>query len=128
MIFVVSSLLVFGVLGLHHGNATIAHSLFFPLAILTITIERFFVISQEQGIRQSFIILGWSMIAVAFCYMVMSSLALQMTVIFFPETYLLILALIIYLGRWTGLRVSEFYRFRRLIFGTDTAKEAYGSK
>jgi len=62
------------------------------------------------------------MVAVAFCYMVMSSLALQMIVVFFPESYLLVLAAAIYLGRWTGLRVAEFYRFRRLIFGANVSE------
>jgi transglutaminase-like putative cysteine protease len=116
MIFVVAALLAFGVWGIKHGNAVIAQSLFFPLAIHTITIERFFLIAQERGIKKSFTILGWSMLAVAFCYMVMSSLALQMIVVFFPETYLLVLAAALYLGRWTGLRGSELWRFRKLIF------------
>lgn len=116
MLYVVTVLLAFGVLGIRSGNPMIAHSLLFPLAIHTITIERFFVIAQERGVMQSLTILGWTMVAVAFSYMVMSSLALQMMVIFFPETYLLVLAAAVYLGRWTGLRVSELYRFRGLIF------------
>ncbi len=116
MLYVVVVLLGFGVWGVGHGNAVLAHSLFFPLAIHTITIERFFIIAQERGIRKSFVILGWTMVAVAFCYMVMSSLALQMIMVFFPETSLLVLATAIYLGRWTGLRLMEFYRFRHLIF------------
>lgn len=120
MLYVVVILLGFGVWGVRHGNAILAHSLFFPLAIHTITIERFFIIAQERGIKKSFAILGWTMVAVAFCYMVMSSLALQMIVVFFPETSLLVLATAIYLGRWTGLRVMEFYRFRHLISGKST--------
>jgi hypothetical protein len=116
MIFVVAALLGYGVWGIRHGNTIIAQSLFFPLAIHTITIERFFVIAQERGLKKSFIVLAWSMGAVAFCYMVMSSLILQMIVVFFPETYLLLLAASVYLGRWTGIRVSEFFRFRHIIF------------
>jgi transglutaminase-like putative cysteine protease len=116
MIYVVTILLAYVVWGIRHGNTVLAHSLFFPLAIHTITIERFFVIAQERGIKKSFVVLGWTLIAVAFCYMVMSSLALQMIVVFFPETYLLVLAAAIYIGRWTGLRIGEVYRFRKLIF------------
>jgi hypothetical protein len=122
MLFVVAALLSFGVWGIKNGNVVIAQSLFFPLAIHTITIERFFVIAQERGVKKSFSILGWSMLAVAFCYMVMSSLSLQMLVVFFPETYLLILAGAVYLGRWTGMRVSELYRFRGLIFNDSTTQ------
>lgn len=126
MLFVVAALLSFGVWGIRHGNTILAHLLFFPLAIHTITIERFFVVAQERGIKKSFIILGWSLVAVAFCYMVMSSLALQMIVVFFPETYLLVLAMAVYLGRWKGLRVAEFYRFRKIIFAQPKGKTVYG--
>ncbi len=126
MIFVVAALLSYGVWGIRHGNAIIAHSLFFPLAIHTITIERFFIIAQERGLKKSFIVLGWSMTVVAFCYMVMSSLILQMIVVFFPETYLLLLSATVYLGRWTGLRVSEFFRFRHLISAKNSGA-AYGN-
>jgi transglutaminase-like putative cysteine protease len=118
MLFVVIALLSFGVWGIKNNSPILAQSLFFPLAIHTITIERFFIIGQERGIKKSFVILGWTMLAVSFCYMVMSSLVLQMLVVFFPETYLLILAAAVYLGRWTGMRASELYRFRGLIFNT----------
>ena len=122
MVFVVAALLSFGVYGILHGNASLAKSLFFPLAVHTITIERFFVIAQERGPAKSFAILGWTMLVVGFCYMVMSSLVLQMAVVFFPESYLLILASSLYLGRWKGLRVAELFRFRKLIFADSSVK------
>ncbi len=116
MIFVVAALLIASMVGIQNGYPHLAHSFFFPLAILTITIERFFIIGQERGIRESFRILGLTMIVVAFCYMVMSSLFLQMVMVILPETYLLLLAASLYLGRWAGLRVMEWRRFRHLIW------------
>ena len=49
------------------------------------------------------------------CYAVMASLALRVLMIAFPEVMLLVVAANVYLGRWTGLRISEYWRFRRLL-------------
>jgi hypothetical protein len=56
--------------------------------------------------------------------MVMSSLFLQLLIVILPETYLLILAATLYFGHWTGLRVSEFIRFRHLLFSSQHGGEA----
>ena len=49
------------------------------------------------------------------CYVVMNSLALQVLVIGFPEVIFLAVAANIYLGRWVGMRLSEYRRFRGLL-------------
>ncbi len=116
MVFVVFALLFSSMFGIKTGHSHLAQTFFFPLAVLTITIERFFIIGQERGTAKSFVILGTTMLVVAFCYMVMSSLFLQMAVVILPETYLLVLACSLYLGRWTGLRISELFRFRHIVF------------
>jgi len=115
MIFTIACLLSLGMLGVSAGNKSITQSFFFPLAILSITIERFFIVAQENGLAKSMGILGWTLVVVFFCYLVMSSLFLQMIIVILPETYLLILAAALYFGHWTGLRVSELIRFKSLI-------------
>jgi len=37
-------------------------------------------------------------------------------VLAFPELLLMLIALNMWLGKWIGMRVSEFVRFRRLIW------------
>jgi hypothetical protein len=37
-------------------------------------------------------------------------------VIGFPEVLFLVIAADIYLGRWVGMRLSEYGRFRKLLF------------
>jgi hypothetical protein len=49
------------------------------------------------------------------CHVVMGSLALQVLVIGFPEVLLLVVAANVYLGRWVGMRLSEYRRFRGLL-------------
>lgn len=116
MVGVALMLISIAYVGMVKGNNQMAYSLFFPLAILSLTIERFFTITMERGLKQAFIIYLWTIVIVAFSYIVMKSVFIQVMVIVLPEIYLLVIAASLYLGHWTGLRVSELYRFRGLLF------------
>jgi len=61
-----------------------------------------------------------TLIVVFFCYLGMMSVFLQTLVLAFPELLLLVLAASIYLGRWTGVRLTELWRFRHLLQGDET--------
>lgn len=87
----------------------------FPIAVLAITSERFYLVWAEEGLTDAVKQLGGTAIVILGCYLVMDSLALQVLVIAFPEILLLVIALDIYLGRWVGMRLSEYIRFRNLL-------------
>jgi len=55
-------------------------------------------------------------VVIAGCYVIMDSLFLQSVTLAFPEVLMLVIALNLWLGKWIGLRFSEFIRFRHLIF------------
>ncbi len=116
LIFVILMLLFFTVVGSEYSQKGLTHSALFPLAILAITIERFSLIMEEKGWNETITIFINSLIVVTFCYLAILSLFLQTIVMAFPELMLLIIAANIYMGRWTGIRLFEFYRFRHLIF------------
>ena len=46
----------------------------------------------------------------------MDSLFLQSMFLAFPELLLVVIALNMWLGKWIGIRLMEFIRFRKLIF------------
>ncbi|MBI5508234.1 MAG: transglutaminase [Deltaproteobacteria bacterium] len=87
----------------------------FPIAVVAITSERFYLSLAEQGVATALKHLGGTFAVVFACYIVMSSPALQVLVIGFPEVLLVVVALNIYLGRWVGVRLSEYRRFRQLL-------------
>jgi hypothetical protein len=87
----------------------------FPIAVLAITAERFYLSTTERGLRTSLKELGGTLLVTLACHAVMSSLALQVLVIGFPETLLLVIAADVYLGRWVGMRVLEHLRFQPAI-------------
>jgi transglutaminase-like putative cysteine protease len=94
----------------------------FPIAILTITTERFALTLSEEGVRRSLVILAQTLIVMSFCYLMMSSLAIQALILAFPELLLGVLAMNLWLGSWTGLRVTEMVRFRSL-YGPESEGE-----
>jgi transglutaminase-like putative cysteine protease len=87
----------------------------FPMAVLAITSERFYLSLTEDGPAEAMKFLTGTSVVILGCYVVMNSLALQTLVIAFPEVLLVVIALDMLLGRWVGMRVSEYIRFRHLL-------------
>jgi len=86
----------------------------FPIAILTITSERFALTLSEEGTKKTSIIMIQTLIVMTFCYIVISSIALQALMISFPELLLAVISMNLWLGSWTGIRIIELFRFRSL--------------
>ncbi len=121
LVSVIVSLITLTVIGIKTGNQELLSASMFPLAILAITTERFCTVIESAGLKKAMIIFIWSLVVVAFCYISMLSVLIQSIVMVFPETLLLIVALSIYLGSWNSLRLMEFIRFRKIIFGKENA-------
>jgi len=86
----------------------------FPMVIISMVIERMSVVWEERGavtsVREG---LG-SLLMAALAYLAMSLDVLAYWVTVFPEINLAVLGLIVALGRYTGFRLTELVRFRRL--------------
>ena len=91
----------------------------FPMVIISMVIERMSVVWEERGavtsIREGF----GSLLMAALAYSVMSLDVLSYWVTVFPEINLVVLGLIVALGRYTGFRLTELVRFRRLAEGSE---------
>ncbi|MBK9033494.1 MAG: transglutaminase [Myxococcales bacterium] len=99
----------------HLGLPRLTRITMFPLAVMAITAERFYLGMTEQGVRTAVKELLGTLVVMLACFAVMSSLALQVLLIGFPEVLLWVVAANIYLGRWVGLRLSEYLRFRAVL-------------
>jgi hypothetical protein len=86
----------------------------FPMVILTMTIERMSVVWEERGPRDAIIDGLGSLFVAAIAYGVMDMAILQHVAFVFPETLLVVLAVILMLGSYTGYRLTELRRFRAL--------------
>lgn len=85
-----------------------------PFVILTMTIERLFVVVEEAGARDGIRMALGSAAVAAITYAILNHEPLQLAFFMYPELLLAVAAAQVLLGRYTGYRWSEFYRFRRL--------------
>jgi transglutaminase-like putative cysteine protease len=89
----------------------------FPIAILTITAERISLSLEEDGWRKTALTMFWTLLVMTVAYLMMESVALQALILAFPELFLGVVALNLWIGHWTGLRLLELLRFRSLYSG-----------
>jgi len=85
-----------------------------PFVILTMTIERFFVITEETGAREGLTTAAGSAAVATITYEIIQLEPLQLTFFVYPELMLAVAAAQVLIGRYTGYRLSEFIRFRKL--------------
>src|SRR5690606_36879179 len=91
----------------------------FPVVILAMTIERMSIVLEETGSKEAFKLGMGSLIAAIIGYLVMTNQLLAHLFFVFPELLLAVLALTMLVGRYTGYRLMELWRFRGLMKDAD---------
>ncbi len=115
MVAVVSVLLASGWIAQQFGLSDITYLALFPVAVLTITAERMAQTIMEDGIKKALWITIQTALVIVVVYEIMTVRSLQSLFLAFPELYLLLVAVGLMLGRWTGIRLLEYWRFRHLL-------------
>ena len=113
MVLLVLILMVFSY---HLGVQRTLHFSFFPMIILTWTIERFSIAHIEDGLKTALITAAGTALASAIIYGVMQVHTILFYLFSFPELLLVIMALLFFIGQYTGYRLTELWRFRDIIF------------
>ncbi len=85
-----------------------------PFVILTMTVERFYVLIEESGVKQALLTAAGSAAVAILTYKVLEIERLQLLFFVFPELLFAVGACQMLLGRYTGYRLSEYIRFRAL--------------
>jgi hypothetical protein len=93
----------------------------FPMVILTGMIERFWTLEAEDGTAASFRTLLGTLVIAATISLVLSLRAVVRHMFCFPETLGLIMAVQLLIGRYTGYRLSELFRFRDFLAEPETS-------
>jgi hypothetical protein len=86
----------------------------FPMIVLAWTIERMSLIWDEEGAFSALYQVFGSLIAALGAFGMMQIEILQYWVEFFPEILLILLAIILLIGRYTGYRLFELFRFKNV--------------
>lgn len=109
--FVILALFVTGALSNRTGIIDLS---IFPILILVILIEKFVAVQIEKGFVKSLKpSIGTVLVSVA-CFYIVSWEFLRSFIVAYPEVVLLTLVINVLLGRWAGLRLTEYIRFRQV--------------
>lgn len=107
----------------HHLGISVGLSIsLFPMVILTMTIERMTLMWEENGPKEAIHTGINSLIAAIIAYLCMYNPYSSYLFFTFPELLLIVLTVNIWMGRYNGYKLTEYYRFRGLQVKTPDAK------
>jgi hypothetical protein len=106
--------------GGHFRRYGLSSTSILPILIMIVLIEKFISAQVEKGFRTAaFLSLETLCISMA-GFFVLRWEAFQWFVLEYPYYVIGLLALDVLLGRWSGLRLSEYFRFRNVIKHVDS--------
>lgn len=112
--FVILALLSIFYAGLTFKFYNLVYVVFFPVAIIAITINRVIAMIEEESFQRLLITSINTAIVTTIAFYFIHSTFLQLLMLSFPELILVFIALNILVGRWAGFRMSEYFRFMNL--------------
>ncbi|HEX8974079.1 MAG TPA: 7TM domain-containing protein [Patescibacteria group bacterium] len=87
----------------------------FPILIMITIVEKFVATQIEKGDKTAIILAAETLVISLAGYYVASWPLLIRGIVAFPWLILLTIPINIYLGKWDGLRLSEYFRFREVL-------------
>jgi len=115
MLSLVSGMLVLFVLWSNAQGRPLASALpFLPLVIVTGLVERFWAMEEEDGTAAAVRVMGATLAVAGVVFLLTRWGFVRETVRSYPELLAFVLAGQLLLGRYTGFRLTELYRFRHI--------------
>ncbi|WP_439134010.1 UUP1 family membrane protein [Pseudomaricurvus sp.] len=114
LVFVIILYAAIGVLSTKMGWQGGLKVTYFPMIILSWTIERMSVLWDEAGGRDVMIECSGSLLTASLAFLLMSNTFVSDTVFLYPELLLVLLGVIISIGSYSGFRLSDLRRFAPL--------------
>jgi hypothetical protein len=112
VVIVTLLMILMSVLGYRLGMSGGVQITLFPMIIIAWTIERMSIIWEEEGKHSALIQVGGSLAVSVLAFLFMKIGQVQYWAFYFPELLLVLLAGILMIGRYTGYRLSELFRFK----------------
>jgi transglutaminase-like putative cysteine protease len=91
---------------------TSAQPVLLPMVILTMTVERYYLTTEEDGPKFAIQLLAGTLLLAFLCYLVLTWDPVGQVLLKYPELHFFTIAFLILLGRYTGYRLTELWRFR----------------
>lgn len=121
IIFTISSFIILLMLGLatYLGVSELATIAVFPMLIMTTLAEKFVSAQSGKGVYAAVLLILETTVVSLICYWVVEWQFLQNLMLSYPEIILLLIVVNFLLGKWTGLRLFEYIRFREVMKHTE---------
>ena len=114
IITVIGIIAVFSVVSYKMGLTEGLKVTFFPMIILSWTIERMSILWEEEGPKEVILQGGGSLLTAVIAFLAMNSELIRHLTFNFLGVQLILLAIILMLGNYTGYRLLELKRFQPL--------------
>ncbi|MFT7652265.1 MAG: hypothetical protein ACI9ON_000232 [Limisphaerales bacterium] len=111
VVIVIAIISIFSVISFRLGLLQGLTITFFPMIILAWTIERMSIIWEEEGPKEVLLQGGGSLFVAVMAFLLMDLSITRHLAFNFPELHLVVLAVILITGRYTGYRLLELHRF-----------------
>ncbi len=102
------------VAGAYFGVGALLNVSIFPMVIMSNVIENFTTTQVEMGTREALRLTANTLLVCSACYLTIELGGLQSIILSFPETLVAVIVLEALIGKWRGLRLLEYLRFRDL--------------
>jgi hypothetical protein len=86
----------------------------FPMLVMIIMVERFIDVQIEKGFNEGILLTFETLVMSVLCYFIIASQSVQDFVIHYPGIIFVVIIFNLLIGRWTGLRLTEYFRFREV--------------
>jgi len=85
------------------------------MLMMSTLVEKFVSTQTEQGLKSALILIFETLLVAIICYFVAEWDWIKTMVFGYPELIFVFILANIFLGRWTGLRLFEYFRFYEVI-------------
>ena len=109
------SILILLIIGGYFNRTGLASVSIFPIIIMITLVEKFVATQIEKGGRTAIILASETLFISVIGYYIASWGALINFLLKYPWVVLLTIIANIFLGKWTGLRLTEYFRFRQIM-------------
>jgi hypothetical protein len=93
---------------------TVTRDTVFVLLVMSTLAESFLNLKTEEGWTSALLGIGETIVAALLCVFIVQSPIFQSIILAYPELIVLTIPINLFLGKWTGLRLVEFFRFREV--------------
>jgi hypothetical protein len=115
LVCVVIAFISISLLGTLFDIGTLTKISLFPVIVVTIAAERFSTSILEDGYTQAIKLVIQTLSISSVVFLVTRSYAVESFFLAFPELLLAVIALNLLLGKWIGLRLTEYSRFKWIL-------------